>query len=73
MAYTNAWANHRLLTACAQLSQNGFAASRTGFFPSIRATLNHLLTVDQFYMDGPLRENELAELGFNEADIWRPR
>ena len=52
MAYNNAWANHRLLKACAQLSQADFAATRTSFFPSIKATLNHILTVDWFYVSG---------------------
>lgn len=56
MAYNNAWANHRLLQACAQLSQADFLAPRTGFFPSIRATLNHILTVDWFYLDALERE-----------------
>jgi uncharacterized damage-inducible protein DinB len=51
MAYNNAWANHRLLKACCYLSQADFAATRTSFFPSIKATLNHLLTVDWFYID----------------------
>jgi len=51
MAYNNAWANHRLLTACAGLSQEAFAAPRTGFFPSLRATLNHILIIDCFYVD----------------------
>lgn len=51
MAYNNAWANQRLLNACAKLSQAEFTAPRTGFFPSIRATLNHVLTVDRFYVD----------------------
>jgi uncharacterized damage-inducible protein DinB len=51
MAYNNAWANHRLLKACAQLSPDEFAARRTGFFPSIKATLNHIVTVDWFYVD----------------------
>jgi uncharacterized damage-inducible protein DinB len=51
LAYNNAWANHRLLKACAQLSQADFSASRTGFFPSIKATLNHILTVDWLYLD----------------------
>ena len=50
-AYNNAWANHRLLAACAQLSQAEFEAPRTGFFPSIKATLNHTLTVDWYYID----------------------
>jgi uncharacterized damage-inducible protein DinB len=50
-AFNNAWANHRLLGACAQLSQAEFEAPRTSFFPSIKATLNHNLTVDWFYID----------------------
>lgn len=51
MAYNNAWSNHRLLSACARLSQSEFEAPRTGFFPSIQATLNHILTIDRFYVD----------------------
>src|SRR5260221_1347945 len=51
MAYNNAWANHRLLTACAGLSSDELVAKRTGFFPSLRATLNHVLVVDRFYVD----------------------
>lgn len=50
-AYQNAWANHRLLKACAALAQEEFVAPRTSFFPSIRATLNHILTVDWMYAD----------------------
>jgi uncharacterized damage-inducible protein DinB len=51
MAYNNAWANHRLLTACAKLSQDDFVAPRTSFFPSLKATLNHIVTVDWYYID----------------------
>jgi len=51
MAYNNAWANHRLLSACEQLSQDDFGAARTSFFPSLKATLNHNLTVDWYYVD----------------------
>ena len=51
MAYNNGWANHRLLAACARLSQSEFIAPRIGFFPSVRATLNHILVVDLFYVD----------------------
>ena len=51
MARNNAWANHRLLKACAGLSQAEFEAARTGFFPSIKATLNHTLIIDWFYID----------------------
>ncbi|MEO8346748.1 MAG: DinB family protein [Betaproteobacteria bacterium] len=51
MAYNNTWANQRLLHACGQLSQNDFVAPRTSFFPSLKATLNHNLTVDWYYVD----------------------
>jgi uncharacterized damage-inducible protein DinB len=51
MAANNAWANHRLLTACARLSQEDFIATRTSFFPSLKATLNHIVTVDWYYVD----------------------
>ena len=50
-AYQNAWANHRLLKACAALSQADFTAPRTSFFPSLKATLNHIVTVDWMYAD----------------------
>jgi uncharacterized damage-inducible protein DinB len=50
-AYNNAWANHRLLTACASLDQEAFEAERTGFFPSLQMTLNHIHVVDLFYVD----------------------
>lgn len=51
MAYNNAWANHRLLSACAVLDDAAFQAPRVGFFPSLAATLNHILVVDWFYVD----------------------
>jgi len=50
-AHNNAWANHRLLTACATLSQADFEAARTGFFPSLQRTLNHIHVIDLFYVD----------------------
>jgi uncharacterized damage-inducible protein DinB len=51
MAHNNAWANHRLLSACKALTAEEFAAPRTSFFPSLRATLNHILVVDLYYID----------------------
>jgi uncharacterized damage-inducible protein DinB len=42
-AYNNAWANYRLLSVCAELTQGEFEVERTGFFPSLQATLNHIL------------------------------
>lgn len=51
-ACNNAWANHRLLAAVGQLPAAELSASRTGFFPSILDTLNHILKVDWFYVCG---------------------
>ena len=51
MAYNNAWASHRLLAACSWLTQAEFEAPRSNFFPSIKATLNHILIIDWFYVD----------------------
>ncbi|KAB8331403.1 damage-inducible protein DinB [Scytonema tolypothrichoides VB-61278] len=68
MAYNNAWANHRLLKACSCLSQVDFVATRTSFFPSIKATLNHILTVDWYYIDS-LERSIKSESPNNEA--WK--
>ncbi|MGV8939023.1 MAG: DinB family protein [Allorhizobium sp.] len=51
LARNNALANHRLHAACAALAPGELEAPRAGFFPSIRATLNHILTIDWFYVD----------------------
>ncbi len=56
MACNNAWANERLLQACAALRLDEFVARRTSFFPSLRATLNHNLCVDWFYLEALERE-----------------
>jgi uncharacterized damage-inducible protein DinB len=50
MARNNAWANRRLAKACAGLSAADFRAPRTGFFPSLSQTLNHILICDLYYV-----------------------
>lgn len=51
LARNNRLANLRLHEACGALEAGEFEAARTSFFPSIKATLNHILTVDWFYVD----------------------
>lgn len=51
MARNNAYANEQLYAACRGLSQLEIEAERTNFFPSILETLNHILEVDQYYID----------------------
>jgi uncharacterized damage-inducible protein DinB len=52
MARNNAWSNHRLHAACAALAQAELEAPRAGSFPSLQRTLNHVLLVDRYYLDG---------------------
>ncbi len=54
----------RLCTA----SSGEFEAKRTSFFPSIRATLNHILTVDWFYVDAL----EGGDLGLKAFELDEP-
>jgi len=51
MARNNAWSNDRLHRACAKLSDVEYRARRVSFFPSLPATLSHILTVDWYYID----------------------
>lgn len=51
MAANNLWSNDRLYRAVLQLKPGEFEAERTSFFPSIKATLNHILAVDHLYLD----------------------
>lgn len=51
MAANNLWSNDRLYRALMALKPGEFEAERTGFFPSIKATLNHVLSVDLYYLD----------------------
>lgn len=53
-ARANRLMNRRLLGAVCSLPASEFHAPRTGFFPSLAATLNHILEVDEYYI-GALR------------------
>lgn len=49
-ARANRLANRRLHAAVAMLPAEAFGAPRTGFFPSLALTLNHVLEVDLYYV-----------------------
>ncbi|WP_269931680.1 DinB family protein [Aminobacter sp. HY435] len=51
MARNNLWSNDRIYRAMAALQPGEFEAERTSFFPSLRETLNHILSVDLYYLD----------------------
>ena len=63
-AHANALANHRLHAAMAPLDRADLHAPRVSFFPSLMATLNHILDVDGYYI--------AALQGVADADrLWR--
>lgn len=51
LARNNAWANARLLAACEGLGPGEWEADRTSFFPSLKATMEHIHAVDRYYID----------------------
>jgi uncharacterized damage-inducible protein DinB len=55
-AHANRLANHRLHAAMAALTEADFHAPRVSFFPSLAATLNHILAVDLYYVGALWRE-----------------
>lgn len=61
-------ANRRLFTAVAALHPGEWQAPRTGFFPSLSATLNHIYTVDLFYIDAL----QGGTLGYDAFTISEP-
>src|SRR3954471_11188039 len=50
MSRYNRWANRRLYGAVAQLDEAEFTAARSGFFPSLAKTLNHLVVTDRVWL-----------------------
>lgn len=59
-ARANRLANRRLHAAMASLSDGEFHAPRTGFFPSLAGTLNHILAVDGYYLAALRGEADMA-------------
>jgi uncharacterized damage-inducible protein DinB len=50
MAVYNKWANNRLYDAVEKLPAAAFMAQRSGFFPSLMRTLNHILIGDTIWV-----------------------
>jgi len=73
-ARANRLSNHRLRAAMAPLSNAEFHAGRTSFFPSLAATLNHILWVDLYYIGSLYGERGIRArlLGFEPLDDLAP-
>ncbi|MFZ5541589.1 MAG: DinB family protein [Pseudomonadota bacterium] len=71
LARANRLANHRLHAACLQLTDAEFKAPRTSFFPSLWATLNHILIVDWYYISALYREPDMRKAFVSETPFDR--
>lgn len=69
-AHANRLANRRLHITIASLTRADFHALRTGFFPSLAQTLNHVLAVDGYYVGALHGDGNLPALyaAFAPAD-----
>ena len=77
-ARANALSNHRLGTALAALEPDAWHAPRCSFFPSLAATLNHVLAVDAYYITALCGDGDPARRWHDFvpcADVaaWRQR
>ncbi len=71
LARANRLANRRLHAACLQLTEAEFKAPRTSFFPSLWATLNHILIVDWYYIAALHREPDMRKAFDSETPFDR--
>jgi hypothetical protein len=53
------------------VTQGGFEAERTGFFPSLQATLNHIYVIDLFYVDALEGGTFVPQLSRPVLPSWR--
>ena len=63
-ARANRLANHRLHASMRPLSAADYVAPRTSFFPSLAATLEHILAVDLYYLAALHGDREMER-------VWR--
>ena len=71
-ARNNRYANAMIAAACAELGEAGVWAPGVNFFPSIGATLNHILAIDRYYIDA-LEEGGKGRAIFSDhVDIRDP-
>ncbi len=73
MAANNCWSNDRIYRSILALQPGEFTAPRISFFPSIKATHNHVLEVDLYYLDA-LQETGRGRAIFDSyAEVDEPQ
>lgn len=71
-ARNNRYANAMIAAACAELGEAGVWAPGVNFFPSIGATLNHILAIDRYYINALEEGGEGRAIFDAHADIRDP-
>lgn len=71
MARNTACANEILFAALARLQPGEWTAPRTGFFPSLSATLHHIHAIDLYYLDA-LTGGGLGLRALDQAPVSAP-
>ena len=65
----NSWANHRVMDACAQLTPEQFSRELKSSFPSVRATLEHILWAEWLWLERWQGRSHAGPLGGERADL----
>ncbi|HVO04240.1 MAG TPA: DinB family protein [Candidatus Cybelea sp.] len=72
LARYNRWANQQMYGVVSKLSAEDFLAPRSGFFPSIAKTLNHLVVTDRIWLGrligDPSTHQRLDEMPYQRFD-----
>jgi uncharacterized damage-inducible protein DinB len=75
LARYSVWANARLYDAVGELSHEEFIAPRTGFFPSLAQTMNHMVVTDRIWLGRltgvPSPHTRLDEMPYARFDALR--
>jgi uncharacterized damage-inducible protein DinB len=74
----NSWANHRVLDACAPLTTEQFSRDLKSSFPSVRATLEHIMWAEWIWLGRWKGHSQTGQLGGELTDLaairarWNP-
>jgi uncharacterized damage-inducible protein DinB len=65
----NSWANHRVLDACAPLTAEQFSRDLKSSFPSVRATLEHIMWAEWLWLERWKGHSHAGQLGGEFANL----
>lgn len=69
----NSWANHRVLDACAKLTPEQFSRDLKSSFPSVRATLEHIMWAEWLWLERWQGRSHSGQLAGEAKDLAATR